>query len=215
MNMQQHQFLMIFFIAQILYVSRHPIVVGLPANSRSRDGEVSVVSLDSQQMKTTNSSFNYYDGYPQQDELKEYLPYLLFHLRGSNALSTINLALWDWHFESREEACAAVDEYIKKLKNQSSDEQKERRRTCQLIYGCNYDSDRFPSTIITVDCGYSYCETTDYNYPARGTCLEVQHFISTLRFVPDPTEEVEEKEAKTESGEASGEPTTIEDGPEC
>lgn len=159
-----------------------------------------------------NSSTSYYDGYPQRTELENYSLYLLGHLRGSRALSTTNLALWNRHFDGREEACEAVDAYVKQMTSTDSN------GGCRASYRCDYEQFRFPATIIVVDCDSTigYCQTTQKNWPVRGSCLGDQYYLTTLKFLPDtvqiaPAETGNDGTVETSNHEGSGEPSLTTD----
>lgn len=198
MNMQ-YLSLLIFVFAQTSYINHYKTAASPILYPRS--------TVADQQRNGNASSRNYYDGYPQKEELKKNLPYLLNNLRGSHALSAINLALWNTHYEDEEKACEAVDVY---LKERSRDESSS-NRICEASYRCDFDKYRFPSTIIAVDCDDGYCETTEEDdWQVRGSCLGDQYYLYTMKFFPDPlpppvvVEQVS-AEVETVSDGASGE----------
>ncbi len=151
-------------------------------------------STEGEEASSTDNDF--YRGYPQQEEMKDKLPYLLAHLEATDSLSLVNLALWKTRYSSQEEACSAVDKYTRKLEQAGS---------CRPSYSCDYDKDRFPSTLIAMKCGESYCGTTNYGYPVRGSCLGKQSFIMTLKFEEEQEEEEESQEGSSGDEDDGGE----------
>lgn len=128
------------------------------------------------------------DGYPQQQALENYAYYLLITLQHSSALSSINLALWNQNFANQEQACSAVDTFLRERAEE--DFPVETGRGCRETYRCDYDRYRFPSTLIAVECGSvdgSFCRKTE-NRPTRGVCLGDQYGLHTLKFIPDNPE---------------------------
>lgn len=166
--------LLIFFFVQTSYISHHKTTASplLFPRTAAENG----------------TSPGYYDGYPQRQVLENKSLYLLGHLQGSRALSTTNLALWDRHFSSEEEAREAVEEFLEQ-QSRGGSSSKETHRGCAATYSCDYDKYRFPSTIINIHCDStrSFCETTQDNWPVRGSCLGDQYYLTALQFVPDPT----------------------------
>ena len=139
---------------------------------------------------------SYLDGYPQKQALENYAHYLLIILQRSDALSNINLALWNKHFDNEDQACSAVDEFIRK---RAEDFRVQTGRGCKETYRCDYDSYRFPSTLIAVDCASndgSYCSKTE-DRPARGACIGDQYGLHTLRFIPDSPIPVEQRQVNS------------------
>ena len=163
--------LLIFFFVQTSYISHHKTTASPLLFPRAENG----------------SSPDYYEGYPQREVLENKSLYLLGHLQGSRALSTTNLALWDGHYSDEEEACEAVKEFLEQQSKRESSN-KETHRGCAATYTCDYNRYRFPSTIININCDStrSFCETTQDNWPVRGSCLGDQYYLTTLQFVPDP-----------------------------
>lgn len=171
MNMQHLRRLLIILIVQTSYISQRaaasPIV-----NPRS------VVEFLSE------NGTSYYEGYPQKQKLERYAPYLLGHLQGSRALSSINLALWKEHHGSEQAACAAVDDYLRQQRKLGE----VGGNGCRATYHCNFNKDRFPSTLIDVDCHStrSYCVRRQNNQQVRGYCSADHYYLTTLKFLRDP-----------------------------
>ena len=136
-------------------------------------------------------SKSYLDGYPQRQQLEQYVPYLLSYLRRSGDLSTINLALWNHSFDNKQQACEAVSAYLEK--RHLGGAQDSSSKHCNETYVCDYDEYRFPATLIAVQCGGGggggdgdgYCSTTRGNWPVLGTCLGDQYYLNTMQFIPD------------------------------
>ena len=152
-----------------------------------------------------DNATSYYEGYPEREELEKYSLYLLGHLQGSRALSTVNLALWNQHFRDEEQACAAVQQFLGV--KQRTESHRDSSRGCQATYQCDYDPYRFPSTIINIACDASsrgYCQTTQDSWQVRGTCLGDQYYLTTLKFVRDPTPQPSEVEGASEVESVSG-----------
>ena len=151
-----------------------------------------------------NSSTSYYEGYPQRSELEKLSLYLLGHLQGSRALSTINLAFWNQHFDSEEEACQAVDQYLQPRRDEA-----DKSSDCEATYKCDFNKYRFPATIIDVDCesALGYCRTTQNNWPVRGSCTGDQYDLTTLQFIRNhaPLAPISMREVtSTDESETSG-----------
>ena len=174
MNMQHLRRLVIILIVQISYISQRRAAASPVVNPRS------VVDFISE------NATSYYEGYPQKQKLARYVPYLLGHLQGSRALSSINLALWKEHHDSEQEACAAVNSYLTQQRTLGDVGE----NGCRATYHCNFNKDRFPSTLIDVDCysTRSYCVKTQNNQQVRGYCSANQYYLTTLKFVRDPTQ---------------------------
>lgn len=173
MNMQHLSSLLILLTA---YCISHHKVTASP-----------ILSSDVVESGSQDNATSYYEGYPQRGELENYSLYLLGHLQGSRALSSLNLALWNQHFHSKEEACNAVSHYLQQRRSEKLHSGREPSRGCEATYKCDYDKYRFPSTLINVDCDStaSYCHTTQDNWPVRGSCLGDQYYLTTLKFMPD------------------------------
>lgn len=179
-----HSQLFIFFIVQSF---SHHKTSGVPLLARR-----SITSQNSGSNRI-NASSNFYDQYPQQEELKKYLPFYLGYLRTSYPRSNINLALWNRYFEGEEEACAAVQEYTEDLRRSTTG--------CETRYECNYDENRIPSTLISISCGDGACISREYSQPARGSCFGDQLFLNTMKFVPSMSAEQNRTELEGSGGE--------------
>ena len=161
------------------------------------------------ELQNNPSSRSYLDGYPQEQDLEHYVQYLLSYLEHSQALSTINLALWNQHYDNREQACGAVDAFVKQRNLSAEDISSETDRNCKETYRCDYDRYRFPSTIITVECGSAVCYTMEDNWPARGACLGDQYYLTTLKFIPDTPTSVQPEQVNKDDVSGDGESNQI------
>lgn len=145
-----------------------------------------------QSAEISNSSD--YAGYPQQDELRRYRPFLMASLRGSRSLDTVNFALWGNQYSNKNEACDAVQRLVTEVQKNTSNIS----GGCTTKYNCDYNRNRFPQTLIAIECN-GICETTSYEFPTRGTCIGRQRYVNILTFVPD-----EVTTTRTENIEGSG-----------
>lgn len=131
---------------------------------------------------TDSNSTNYYDGYPEKQQLETYSRFLLGHFKVTGALSTANLALWNRKFDNENEASQAAAEYLLHKGGEIT-------RGCLASYRYDYNKYRFPSTIIVVDCNSTrnYCDATQEDWPTSGSCLGHTFYLTTLIFQPDPS----------------------------
>ncbi len=150
---------------------------------------------------------SYLDGYPQSQELEPYAQDLIRYLQHSHALSSINLALWNRHYDNEEHACNAVDAFLKQRDPEAQKLRSEIGKGCEETYRCDYDKHRFPSTLIAVECGsngHRTCQTTQDNWPVRGACLGDQYYLYTVKFLPDTPISVHQEEQVSNINAESG-----------
>lgn len=172
MNMHLQNLLTCFIVLASYKISQHRT-----AGSPLLHPQSSQVDTE---LEGTSNSTSYYDGYPQRVQLERHSQYLLGYLRESRALSTINLAMWDKHFDNEQEAREAVDKYLEHKSREVS-------KGCSASYRLDYNKYRFPATIIVVECNKTrnYCDATQESWSTRGSCVGEQYYLTTLIFRPD------------------------------